>query len=408
MDQGLDNGRFCLTKLKIPKPEPQDHKQEEEDQQLMAEEEDEAMEEEEEDEPMEEEEDEHVEEEEEEDDDGEEEDEDDDEEEEEEEEAVVVVLPYKCQVCDKRFKSGKALGGHKRIHNQQAVTAPMKKTTNNKFIKTTMKMKMKKKAADSTICPSCLKTFPSSKSLYGHMRSHPERPWRGIEPPAVPPPNKSPVTLPLTWAVTAKRGRKGIITTDNTSPAPASAVTHATNDHDHDDHDSVEDRRNYDAVRELMMLSLGIPTTNQPPPPPSQDDHHFKNVVMMIKKRKLPQQDDADSDSSSDSNLLIKKSRTSRRRKVKLVDDLDLDLRLNSEKPKPKPKLIPLAKPSSKTYACDVCKRSFSSFQALGGHKSIHNKTSTAPASAPAPAPAPTPRRLLTIDLNLPPSDEDQ
>ncbi|KAI3921734.1 hypothetical protein MKX01_005423 [Papaver californicum] len=33
-------------------------------------------------------------------------------------------------------------------------------------------------------CRVCGKTFPSRKSLFGHMRCHPEREWRGIEPPA--------------------------------------------------------------------------------------------------------------------------------------------------------------------------------------------------------------------------------
>ncbi|KAI3939522.1 hypothetical protein MKW92_030971 [Papaver armeniacum] len=32
-------------------------------------------------------------------------------------------------------------------------------------------------------CRVCGKTFPSRKSLFGHMRCHPEREWRGIEPP---------------------------------------------------------------------------------------------------------------------------------------------------------------------------------------------------------------------------------
>jgi hypothetical protein len=36
-------------------------------------------------------------------------------------------------------------------------------------------------------CPVCQRTFCSEKAVHGHMRSHSERPWRGMEPPRPPP-----------------------------------------------------------------------------------------------------------------------------------------------------------------------------------------------------------------------------
>ncbi|KAF7098989.1 hypothetical protein CFC21_100684, partial [Triticum aestivum] len=32
-------------------------------------------------------------------------------------------------------------------------------------------------------CPICFRTFASAKAVHGHMRSHTDRSWRGMEPP---------------------------------------------------------------------------------------------------------------------------------------------------------------------------------------------------------------------------------
>lgn len=277
-------------------------------------------------------------------------------------------LPFVCPVCGKGFKSGKALGGHKRMHNQAATTSTS--STNRNFMyKKPRATATATATATTSICPTCFKTFQSRKALYGHMRSHPERNWRGIQPPsssssslsstdiddgeniidsvALPPPPPSPLTL--SWAITAKRGRKSI-TNSTTSTATATPII-ASASHDHDS------GRMNKAVLDLMMLSQGTG------------------------KRKL----ETDSDHGSSGAQINKKIR----RKMKFVDDLDLDLDLD----------LGLTKPKPKGYTCNICHRSFSSYQALGGHKSVHNKT------APT-APAPT-SRLLDIDLNQPPPDQD-
>lgn len=119
-----------------------------------------------------------------------------------------------CEICEKEFRSGKALGGHMSSHVQ---------------LRKNMKLKEEEEGVSDFLgkkkygCAICDKGFPSMKALSGHMRCHPERPWRGINPPPPPPPPTTDAINPpmeqqfvdltesLTgWRVTAKRGRKAI------------------------------------------------------------------------------------------------------------------------------------------------------------------------------------------------------
>ncbi|XP_071907650.1 uncharacterized protein [Coffea arabica] len=206
-----------------------------------------------------------------------------------------------CQVCSKVFGSGKALGGHMRIHfqtnkdvifrkklikcSQQEPLIKLKKKRKRQayaaaaaadFAKNKDLWKIKSSSSDhdsavagfnknntNPTCSICGKNFPSMKSLFGHMRCHPDREWRGIQPPswaAVKPspssslsdaePQKTDVddddyqhhqvdsadgdgdqTVDLTktlggWSVTAKRGRKAIVENIEEDEGMRDAVYH--------------------------------------------------------------------------------------------------------------------------------------------------------------------------------------
>ncbi|PON41789.1 TFIIH C1-like domain containing protein [Parasponia andersonii] len=334
-----------------------------------------------------------------------------------EEEQEEVVLPFACPLCDKSFNSGKALGGHKRIHNQQPTTTTFTSNiySSNGSIgnfndKATKDQTGSRSGANN--CPMCLKIFPSKISLFGHMRSHPERSWRGIEPPATGSPPLLLLPKPtctstsstdhdhdhqvldhddhdrividlaaapplVNWGVTAKRGRKSLTrSATSISPAAASPITTASASHDDSDSSarSASEDRMKKAALDLMALARASPAAtnynNRPAPP---KDH--KNII--FKKRKFAEYSDCHSSQNNGIQVRMQK-----------------------------PKLVTKASSASGPckHVCSVCERSFPCYQALGGHMSIHKKA--APATAPAPAPAPAPR-LVNIDLNQPPPPHD-
>ncbi|GAB2287111.1 hypothetical protein Dimus_021496 [Dionaea muscipula] len=97
-----------------------------------------------------------------------------------------------CPVCGKGFASAKALGGHMRVHLEAHNNGGGSSKQQDK----SHLPKLKKKVPDHPgtsdsrvngeeiwVCPVCKKRFPSDKALFGHMRCHPERDWRGIQPP---------------------------------------------------------------------------------------------------------------------------------------------------------------------------------------------------------------------------------
>ncbi|XP_021826772.1 uncharacterized protein LOC110767517 [Prunus avium] len=205
-----------------------------------------------------------------------------------------------CEVCNKGFSSGKALGGHMRMHvqaNRELFQARKNKIQKpNKILKPNnsdvsssngggdfgVEGNSNSNSSMKPDCCVCGKNFPSMKSLFGHMRSHPEREWRGIQPPptiaknsssstlsdAVPQNNNkaddhqidsaaTPVgsnnsapdlskTLPG-WSLTARRGRKSIGSSGNSESVSGLDLS-----------PGVEEQME-EAVHDLLMLAQSNP-----------------------------------------------------------------------------------------------------------------------------------------------------
>ncbi|KAK1430894.1 hypothetical protein QVD17_13997 [Tagetes erecta] len=251
-----------------------------------------------------------------------------------------------CVICNKEFNSGKALGGHMRIHLQSPNKNPsfLKPATNfnktgfNGDCKTNKKknelikpcyMKSVNDEGKPT-CSQCGKNFPSMKSLFGHMRCHPERVWRGI----IPPPTTPDQVVDLTkfirgWSVTERRGRKSL------KPA------------EEDDSNLLE------AVEDLMSLANAVVSTT---------DSNSGSKIEIEGKRdeteaKLGFEDM--NEKMRDEQLSVNyKYKMKRRKKMKLM------MELHEQKIEVECK-----------YKCTICNKGFATHQALGGHRSSHNKS---------------------------------
>ncbi|CAI9099307.1 OLC1v1036102C1 [Oldenlandia corymbosa var. corymbosa] len=99
---------------------------------------------------------------------------------------------YFCKECNKGFSCGKALGGHMSSAHVQAKAhlRKLKIRQSEKFIKGYDGLLGsafhgdQEEEEERYVCKLCGKEFPGSRSLYGHMRCHPDRNWRGMEPPS--------------------------------------------------------------------------------------------------------------------------------------------------------------------------------------------------------------------------------
>ncbi|XP_057723385.1 zinc finger protein ZAT2-like [Arachis stenosperma] len=277
-------------------------------------------------------------------------------------EKPVTPPMRECEFCGKKFSSGKALGGHKRFHfqllrkeresaNKLAVTGDNygggdDRGSNIKLLSSLNSPNKK------LLCYLCNKEFLSEKSLFGHMRSHPGREWKGIHPPndddngLMEPVAVSPITsssspsidisksLPPSWLKTGIRGKKGIF------DEILEGVVAVMDDKSHENNKSSSDLQN----RGKIEHDYGDREKEK------EGDLVKEGCNLKKKKRIL----------SNNMNDEI----TTNKKNTKLIVRL---------KTRPQYEEDNVAE-DEKGFQCNICDEYFATIQSLRGHRSNHNK----------------------------------
>nr|GMD51261.1 zinc finger protein ZAT2 [Ipomoea batatas] len=208
------------------------------------------------------------------------------------------------------------------------------------------------------VCLICGKDFQSMKSLYGHMRSHP-RDWKGIHPPAA---AENPVVdlkkaLKCRWSVTAKRGRK-VISGGGDQTSSLSEDT--------------EEEQLRDAAHELMMLAHGGESRRHDQELDSKSLSYEVMTKNVRGKAKAPENQESKKKSMISGYRETRADEKTRKKRMKLIKLKDLEsVHHNATATIDHDNRTPAA---AEKYKCSECDKWFRTHQALGGHKSSHNK----------------------------------
>ncbi|CAI9760347.1 unnamed protein product [Fraxinus pennsylvanica] len=309
-----------------------------------------------------------------------------------------------CPVCNKGFNSGKAVGGHMRIHvlAKKKVNQPIKskkrlredeEISESDYVK---KTHYNKKLS----CLICGKNFLSMKSLCGHMRCHPERNWRGIQPPTIAKKSSWSKIEPqnVDNQIDSLTDADGNQTVASTESFPGLSVTAKRGMSPTSKFSGSEDDELYDAVLDLMMLAHGESFESGQLYRQRVVESEVTNSNSLTYKSEIGDtnkvsESKISNEESGSTNLEGLKSNKigSFLRKSVTNEEHERTNAKKTIKNETRKKKVRLSDLESKKYAgpmttkaphvkyrCITCGKCFETRQALGRHRANHNKYKTA------------------------------
>ncbi|WJZ89577.1 hypothetical protein VitviT2T_008786 [Vitis vinifera] len=236
-----------------------------------------------------------------------------------------------------------------------------------------------KNTGSEALCPVCSKSFRSKKAVYGHMRCHPDREWRGINPPpsaksdscstvskknddlspsamksTVVSSDTSPSQPLLPWTKTGRRGKNHPLSSSSTSVL--SGDLSLSHKHGVKNKKQVSECLGEKKRKQVVVLQLGS-LRNYPSKEVSIDGRG----TLMLKEKALIDTELGPRDAGHDNN--IEEESGSKNTTDRSKNGNKLDQKIVSESPLVAPR----------EHKCSTCHKVFPTFQALGGHRSSHS-----------------------------------
>ncbi|XP_018455488.2 zinc finger protein ZAT4 [Raphanus sativus] len=265
-----------------------------------------------------------------------------------------------CCECGKRFKSGKALGGHKRIH---VVETRKFSTARPKMVSSGAVAVGRSETTErddfEVDCCVCHKKFTSMKALYGHMRFHPDRGWKGVLPPHHP----------------LGDDHDGEFITSDYDNDDGDYDYHEDDDENSelwDNHwglDNVVDLK--DSIKEGWAVTGKRGRRSALKDPPSEDVD-AKDLLFLATTAEAVDLDAAETCDSRSVEEMMKR----RRKKKKRLSEMEKE----SSSSHDHHHQLEVGGAAGEgggareKHVCVTCNKSFASYQALGGHRASHNK----------------------------------
>ncbi|KAJ0980190.1 hypothetical protein J5N97_008445 [Dioscorea zingiberensis] len=266
---------------------------------------------------------------------------------------------HRCRVCRKSFPTGRSLGGHMRSHVVMNSLEGVEEEEEEKMKRSSVGVvngyglrENPKKTKRFTIssggslekqCRECGKCYPSWKSLFGHMRCHSDRSTpQGLVGDKE---EEEDEEQEGSWSVLSDNEVSGLAFS---ARKRRSRRMEMAMEGQASSSSALEQEEQEDVALALMMLS--------------RDTGHW-NVAESSDKNSVVAEEEINED-----HLVSDEAEIDFKPKIIASDDTD------DEKVRLEQNLEQCDSRKKAKYGCSTCKKSFQSYQALGGHRAAHKR----------------------------------